>query len=64
MDRTAFVEVNSSVSSHFSIPAGVPQGSLLAPLLYNIFVHDIPTPKGCDLALYADDSAMLYEASK
>lgn len=56
-DRVFFVQLNLTRSSMGSIHCGVPQGSLLAPHLYNIFVHDFPhecgTAKGI---LYADDS--------
>lgn len=40
------------------IAAGVPQGSLLAPDLFNVFTADIPSPPGVELALYADDTAI------
>lgn len=42
----------------FEIPAGVPQGSLLSPHLFNMFINDIPKPKHCRLAIYADDTAL------
>ena len=34
--------------------AGVPQGSLLSPLLYNLYTSDIPKSVVSNLALYAD----------
>jgi retron-type reverse transcriptase len=61
-DRHAFVEVNGKRSPTFSIPAGVPQGSLLSPLLFNIFINDVPKPKNCQLAVYADDTALFCDA--
>lgn len=63
-DRSAFVEVLGSSSPDFNIPAGVPQGSLLAPLLFNVLTNDIPTPNNCDLISYADDTALLCESTK
>lgn len=63
-DRSAFVEVLGSSSPYFNIPAGVPQGSLLAPILFNILTNDIPTPKDCNLISYADDTALLCSSTK
>lgn len=61
--RTAFVDVQGEVSQCFEIPAGVPQGSLLAPFLFNIFINDIKAPKNSELAIYADDTGIMCEAS-
>lgn len=43
------------------IEAGVPQGSLLSPLLYALFVQDIPNTVGISIAKYADDTAFLSQ---
>lgn len=51
-----FIGENSSHSKN--ITAGVPQGSILGPTLYNIYTSDIPKPPHVNLALYADDTAM------
>ena len=60
-DRKFKVKYNSTHSSCRSIRAGVPQGSVLAPMLYNIFTHDIPQPtkNTMMIAQYADDTAIL-----
>jgi hypothetical protein len=57
-DRQSFVQVKFSKSSKFNVVAGVPQGSILSPTLFNIYLNDIPTPKGCVKAIYADDTAL------
>lgn len=62
-DRIAFVDVQGNASQCFAIPAGVPQGSLLAPFLFNIFINDIKTPKNSELAIYADDTGIMCEAT-
>lgn len=57
-DRISFVCIDGIKSFEYAIPAGVPQGSPLSPHLYNIFVNDVPIPKHCKLAVYADDTAL------
>jgi hypothetical protein len=57
--RALFAVVKRENSSHRSIDAGVPQGSLMGPRLFNHFISDMPNPAKCTLALYADDTAIL-----
>jgi hypothetical protein len=38
---------------------GVPQGSILGPALFNLYTHDIPQSPHTNIALYADDAAVL-----
>ncbi|XP_058837178.1 uncharacterized protein LOC131693411 [Topomyia yanbarensis] len=64
-DRTFKVVLQGAVSKVYSIPAGVPQGSLLGPMLYNLFTSDIPRmPDGSCLSLFADDTALLVKGKK
>jgi retron-type reverse transcriptase len=43
--------------------AGVPQGSKISPLLFNLYVSDFPTTNNTEIALYADDN-VIYTSSK
>ncbi|KAJ1120327.1 hypothetical protein NDU88_008500 [Pleurodeles waltl] len=61
--RTFHVAVREECSTSRPILAGVPQGSILGPFLFNIFTNDIPTDlKKTDLALYADDVAVISQS--
>lgn len=61
-NRRSFVEFLGGRSLNYQTPAGVPQGSLLSPFLFIIFINDIVSPKNCHIATYADDTAIFCEA--
>jgi Reverse transcriptase (RNA-dependent DNA polymerase)/Endonuclease-reverse transcriptase len=44
------------------IEAGVPQGSLLAPTLFSIYINDIPRTPYVMLGVYADDTALIAQS--
>lgn len=47
------------------VPHGVPQGSILGPLIFNLYVHDIPNnTAGTKLSQYADDLCIINTSSK
>ena len=59
-DRRAKVRFEGAQSRSFRIRRGVPQGSVLGPALFILFVNDIPQalPPGTKASLYADDLAL------
>ena len=61
-DRSFQVKMEGELSTPRRIRAGVPQGSVLAPTLFNMFAADMPTHENSQLAQYADDTA-LYSKS-
>lgn len=58
-NRLFQVKQGDARSSLFPINAGVPQGSVLGPILYNIYTSDLPTLDDVTVATYADDIAFL-----
>ena len=58
-ERHFQVRQGSSFSDLVDIRAGVPQGAILSPILYNIFTSDLPTRNDTLVATYADDTAIL-----
>jgi len=60
-DRYFTVKLNNSYSVYHKIKAGLPQGSDLSPILYNIYTSDIPKTNHTTLAIYADDTAILAQ---
>lgn len=59
-NRAFYISLPPATSTKRPIEAGVPQGSVLSPMLYNIFMNDIPVDPHCNLAQYADDTAYYY----
>ena len=59
-NRKQFVELSGKQSSTMSLQYGVPQGSILGPLLFVIYINDIPeVHKLAKFILYADDANII-----
>ena len=58
-NRMFQVKINNEVTELYPIKAGVPQGSVLGPILYVIYTADIPSMKGITLGTYADDTTII-----
>lgn len=57
--RKFYTKVGETYSDICNAFAGVPQGSVLSPVLYNIFTSDMPIADNVLFATYADDTAVL-----
>ena len=56
-DRKQLVKIDGNLSDWQSMKCGVPQGSILGPLLFNIYMHEANfSDISCSLRFYADDT--------
>ena len=56
--RKQRVVFNGQASDWTSVQAGVPQGSIIGPLLFLIYINDIVSDIGCPIRLFADDTSL------
>ena len=54
--RVQKVCVNGNFSSEETVLSGIPQGSVLGPLLFVIYINDLPDNLNCEALLFADDT--------
>ena len=57
-DRFQRVVLNGQSSNWEKVNAGVPQGSILGPLLFLVYINDISSDLECDVKLFADDTCL------
>ena len=63
-DRQQFVQINNIKSSLLPVKIGVPQGSILGPLLFIIYLNDFTNASDIfKIIPYADDSTLLAKLS-
>ena len=62
-DRQQFVHVNNTNSSKLGIKRGVPQGSILGPILFLIYINDLKNCTELFTLLFADDSNFLISGN-
>lgn len=61
--RSQYVNIDGTLSQSKPVHLGVPQGSVLGPLLFLVFINDLPTAVGHSVVdIYADDTTLSYSS--
>ena len=59
--RKFHINVHDKFSTSVNSRYGVPQGFILGPLLFLLYINDMPQTVDCNLFLYADDTCLLFQ---
>ena len=57
-NRQLRVVLDGKSSQEYPVNAGVPQGSILGPTLFLLYINDFPDDVICNIAIYADDTTL------
>ena len=57
-NRWLQVILDEKSSQEYPFNAGVPQGSIFGPTLFQLYINDLPDDVICDIAIYADDTTL------
>ena len=61
-NRLQRVASNGVFSDWLEVKRGVPQGTILGPLLFSLYVNDMKTNANCEILQYADDTIVMKSA--
>ena len=63
-NRRLQVVLDGKSSQEYPVNAGVPQGSILGPTLFLLYINDLPDDVFCDIAIYADDTTLFSKCDR
>ena len=63
-NRRLWVALDGKSSQEYPVNAGVPQGSILGPTLFVLYINDLPDDVICNIAIYADDTTLYSKCNQ
>ena len=63
-NRRLRVVLDGKSSQEYPVNVGVPQGSILGPTLFLLYINDLPDDVICDIAIYADDTTLYSKCDR
>ena len=63
-DRSQYVSINNSISCKQNISCGVPQGSVLGPFLFTLYINNIASISSTNPRLFVDDTCLVLNDKK
>ena len=62
-NRQQYVDINGNISSLETLPMGIPQGSVAGPILFLVFINDLPNASDLFTILFADNTTLQCNSS-
>ena len=63
-NRRLRVVLDGKSSQEYPVNAGIPQGSILGPTLFLLYINDLPDDVICNIAIYADDTTLYSKCNQ